>query len=75
MKDTELLNNRLLKLQQDYDTQLSAAEQLAQENNQRAVELRVSDFFVMIYDSALHVPFWPWLSMVVAVIKECGFYV
>ena len=59
MKDTELLNNRLLKLQQDYDTQLSAAEQLAQENNQRAVELRVSDFFVMVYDSALYLPFWP----------------
>lgn len=41
MKDTELLNNRLIKLQQDFDTQLSAAEQLAQENNQKNIELRV----------------------------------
>merc|ERR1712151_1075751 len=37
-KDTELLNNRLLKLQQDYDTQLSAAEQLAQEVDQKAID-------------------------------------
>lgn len=42
-KDTELLNNRLLKLQQDYDTQLSAAEQLAQENNQKAIELKLKE--------------------------------
>lgn len=43
VKDTELLNNRLLKLQQDYDTQLSAAEQLAQENNQKAIELKLKE--------------------------------
>jgi len=43
VRDTELLNNRLLKLQQDYDTQLSAAEQLAQENNQKAIELKVKE--------------------------------
>ena len=41
VKDTELLNSRLIKLQQDFDTQLSAAEQLAQENNQKSIELRV----------------------------------
>ena len=41
MKDTELLNSRLTKLQQDFDAQLSAAEQLAQENNQKAAELKV----------------------------------
>ena len=42
MKDTELLNNRLLKLQQDFDSQLSGSELLMQENNQKAIELRVS---------------------------------
>ena len=41
VKDTELLNNRLIKLQQDFDSQLSTAEQLAQENNQRHIELKV----------------------------------
>lgn len=41
VKDTELLNSRLTKLQQDFDAQLSAAEQLAQENNQKAAELKV----------------------------------
>ena len=42
VKDTELLNSRLTKLQQDFDAQLSAAEQLAQENNQKAAELKVT---------------------------------
>ena len=42
VKDTELLNSRLTRLQQDFDAQLSAAEQLAQENNQKATELKVS---------------------------------
>ena len=41
MKDTELLNSRLTKLQQDFDAQLSAAEQLAQENHQKTAELKV----------------------------------
>ena len=40
-KDSELLSNRLIKLQQDFDMQLSAGEQLAQENNQKNIELRV----------------------------------
>lgn len=44
VKDTELLNSRLTKLQQDFDAQLSAAEQLAQENNQKAAELKVKSF-------------------------------
>lgn len=50
MKDTELLNSRLIKLQQDFDTQLSAAEQLAQENNQKSIELRVSLLITIICD-------------------------
>jgi len=43
VKDTELLNSRLTKLQQDFDAQLSAAEKLAQENNQKAAELKVRE--------------------------------
>ena len=51
VKDTELLNSRLTRLQQDFDAQLSAAEQLAQENNQKATELKVSlfDFYKIRY--------------------------
>ena len=48
VKDTELLNSRLTKLQQDFDAQLSSAEQLAQENNQKAAELRVILFLISL---------------------------
>lgn len=41
-KDTELLSNRLKKLQDDFEMQLSSGEALAQENNQKHIELRVS---------------------------------
>ena len=45
-KDSELLSNRLLKLQGDFDMQLSAGEQLAQENNQKNIELRVKYYTI-----------------------------
>lgn len=40
MKDTDLLNARLTKVQQDFDQQLLNCDQLATENTQKAAELK-----------------------------------
>ena len=41
MKDTDVLNQRFSKLQQDYEQQLISCDSLAQENQTRVVELKV----------------------------------
>ena len=43
MKDTDLLNARLTKVQQDYDQQLLSCDQLATENTQKAAELKAKE--------------------------------
>lgn len=43
MKDTDLLNARLTKVQQDYDQQLLNCDQLATENTQKAAELKAKE--------------------------------
>lgn len=43
MKDTDLLNARLTKVQQDYEQQLMNCDQLAQENSQKAAELKAKE--------------------------------
>lgn len=42
-KDTDLLNARLTKVQQDYDQQLLTCDQLATENTQKAAELKAKE--------------------------------
>jgi len=41
MKDTDLLNVRLAKLQQDYEQQMMSSETLAGENSEKLAQLRV----------------------------------
>ena len=43
MKDTDLLNARLTKVQQDFDQQLLNCDQLATENTQKAAELKAKE--------------------------------
>ena len=43
MKDTDLLNARLTKVQQDYESQLLSCDQLAAENTQKAAELKAKE--------------------------------
>lgn len=43
MKDTDLLNARLTKVQLDYDQQLLNCDQLATENTQKAAELKAKE--------------------------------
>ena len=43
MKDMDLLNARLTKIQQDYDQQLLNCDQLATENTQKAAELKAKE--------------------------------
>ncbi|XP_064600239.1 cilia- and flagella-associated protein 58-like [Liolophura sinensis] len=40
IKDTEILNARFQKLQNDYEVQISMADQLAQENQSKALDLK-----------------------------------
>lgn len=40
-RDTDILNTRLTKLQQDYDQQLVNCDSLAQENQQKFNDLKV----------------------------------
>lgn len=42
MRDTDLLNARLTKLQQDYQNQIDAADNLANDNQNKAAELKVN---------------------------------
>jgi len=42
MKDADLLNVRLGKLQQDYEQQMMSSETLAGENSEKLAQLRVS---------------------------------
>ncbi|KXJ18417.1 cilia- and flagella-associated protein 58 [Exaiptasia diaphana] len=43
MKDTDLLNARLTKVQQDFEQQLMNCDQLASENTQKAAELKARE--------------------------------
>ncbi|XP_071949020.1 cilia- and flagella-associated protein 58-like [Antedon mediterranea] len=43
VRDTEVLNTRFTRLQQDYETQLINNDQLTQENNERVVELKAKE--------------------------------
>ena len=41
MKDSDILNARIQKLQQDFEAQLIACDMLNQENQSKALELKV----------------------------------
>ena len=41
VRDMDLLNSRLTKLQQDYQNQIDAADALATDNQNKAAELKV----------------------------------
>ena len=43
MKDADLLNMKLSKLQQDYEQQMMSSETLAGENSKKMAQLRVQD--------------------------------
>ena len=45
MKDAEILNTRLNKLSGEYENQLMAADVLAQENQSKVAELKVSAYW------------------------------
>ena len=45
VKDSDILNARLQKLQQDFEAQLIACDGLNQENQGKAMELKVNEIY------------------------------